>query len=346
MAKEEFNFTKLEIAQMGPNPDGKRRYVYDSKENGLLVQITSTGRKTFQLYKKHKGSPIRVTIGTFPDVTIEQARKNAREIKTALASGENPNDTIRAERQEMTFADLFEDYLTRYAKIEKKTWQTDQYYYDRYLAVGLGRKKFSTISKKDIAATHSKIGRTHQVTANRVFALMSSVFGKAIEWGLWEDENPCQRIKKFSEQSRDRFITKEELPRFFQSLDEDQDGKLRDYILVSLLTGARKANVLSMRWQEVSFEDATWRIPKTKNGDSQTIPLGAEALEILQRRRQDTRSFFVFPGSGKTGHFVEPKKGWRRILDRAGIKNLRLHDLRRTLGSWQTMTGTFFDYRR
>jgi len=116
---------------------------------------------------------------------------------------------------------------------------------------------------------------------------------------------------------------------------------IRDYILLSLLTGARRDNVLSMRWSEIALPRTEWQIPRTKNGTAHTIPLSAEVVAILERRarKATARAIFVFPGQGKSGHLVEPKKGWQRVLERAGIEDLRIHDLRRTLGSWQAKTG-------
>jgi integrase len=160
---------------------------------------------------------------------------------------------------------------------------------------------------------------------------------------------------------------------------------------LSLLTGARKANVLAMRWEEVNLERHAWRIPDTKNGESLTLPLSTEACAILKYRFEKRINDFVFPGTGKTAHMISPKKGWKRVLDRitlhdvielvgdaqnrtrdqieemqqaaraderralstykaiakglsidisgVGLKNLRIHDLRRTLGSWQAATG-------
>lgn len=79
---------------------------------------------------------------------------------------------------------------------------------------------------------------------------------------------------------------------------------------------------------------------KTKNGQPQIVPLSDEVIEVLKSRQTlSSNSSYVFPGSGRFGHLIEPKKGWLRILEQAGIKNLRLHDLRRTLGSWQAKTG-------
>ncbi|WP_265588087.1 tyrosine-type recombinase/integrase [Candidatus Methylospira mobilis] len=130
----------------------------------------------------------------------------------------------------------------------------------------------------------------------------------------------------------------DELPRFFESLGQEENTTIRDYVLMSLLTGARRTNVLEMQWQQISFERQEWRIPMTKNGTAQVIPLGPEAVDIL-RDRQGCCDTWVFPSSGKTGHLVEPKKAWARILKRANIESLRIHDLRRSLGSWQAKTG-------
>lgn len=120
---------------------------------------------------------------------------------------------------------------------------------------------------------------------------------------------------------------------------EEPNETIRDYVLISLLTGARRTNVLEMRWQDVSFERAEWRIGMTKNGTPQTVTLSPEALEVLRNRKPQEGAVFVFSGTGKQGHLAEPKKGWTRILERAGIADLRIHDLRRTLGSWQAKTG-------
>ena len=337
--RQEINFTKAVIEGLQPSNDGKRAVYYDSKTPGLLVRVAASGRKTFQVYRWHNGGPVRVNIGTWPDLTIEQIRKKAAQINTELALGGNPNDVIRQQRQEMTFADLFEVYMERHAKQRKRTWREDQRYYDRHLATTLGRKKLSTITKRDVSSIHAAIGKTRQTHANRVLTLISSIFGRAIEYGLWEGLNPCQGVKKFREQSRDRFLSADELARFFQALELEPNDTARDYFIVSLFTGARRANVLSMRWSDVDLATGLWRIPLTKNGMPQTVPLVPIVIELLQERKARTKSLFVFPGTGTTGHLVEPKKAWARICKAAGLEDVRIHDLRRTCGSWQAKTG-------
>ena len=336
--KPELNFTKKTLDNL-PLPEGKKRlYFYDTSETGLLIQVTPAGRKTFQFYKWYEGKPLRVTIGLYPGMVIEQARKKAQKLKSDLADGVDPAEEKRRRKQEMTFRELFEIYMERHAKLRKRSWQDDLNNYRLHLKP-LGKKRLSEIKKSHIASIHSKIGKKHKITANRVLALISSIFGRAIEFGLYEDLNPCRGIRKFPEKSRERFLQADELPRFFKALNEEPNGTLRDYIFISLLTGARRANVLAMRWNELSLEQGTWKIPRTKNGKPQTVALTPEAIEVLRARKKETSSFFVFQGRGRTGHLIEPMKGWRRILKRAGIKNLRIHDLRRTLGSWQAITG-------
>jgi integrase len=202
------------------------------------------------------------------------------------------------------------------------------------------KRKSSTITKQEIQLLHERIRDENGLyQANRILERISSIFNRAIEWG-WQGENPAQGIRKFREKSRDRFLQPDELPRFFSALEEEENTTARDYIMLSLLTGARKSNVLAMRWEDIFFERAEWKIPETKNGDSLTLPLSQNAVEILERRRQDTHSQWVFPAdASKSGHFSDPKRAWQRVLTRAGIKDLRIHDLRRSLGSWQASTG-------
>ena len=196
--------------------------------------------------------------------------------------------------------------------------------------------------------------------------------------------NPVEGIRKNPERSRDRFLQTTEVPRFFKALADEPNETVRDYFLLSLLSGARRANVLAMKWAEIDFDRAEWRIPRTKNDDPHTIPLTVEAMGVLKSRQGKDGAPFVLPGRGKKGHLVEPKGGWRRIFDRdeltrlsraihqkgAGfaprsgetlgssltraralakkleidatafrMADLRIHDLRRTLGSWQARTG-------
>lgn len=341
MAKK-FKFGKEKIEALRKPAEGQRLEVQDTQVPGLSLRVTSNGTKTFCVFRRVKGGePIRVTIGRFPDVSVEQAQKQARNVIGQAAQGVNVAEIRRAGKIERTFADLFSEYIERHAKQNKRTWREDEQRYQQYLATPLGKKKLSAIDRKAISAIHNKISSDgHPAVANRVVALLGSVFNKALYWELIA-ANPAKGVKKNPEVSRDRFIQADELPAFFKALADEPNEGMRDFFLLSLLTGARRDNMLSMRWQDIALQRAEWRILRTKNGTPQTVTLSPEAVEILTRRveKAEDKALYVFPGLGKRGHLTEPKGAWQRVLDRAGLSDLRIHDLRRTLGSWQAREG-------
>jgi integrase len=332
------NFTKASIETISLPEAGKRDDYWDTKTTGLALRVSSTGIKTFCVLRKVDGKLERVTLGKFPAMTIEQARKSATEVNATIAKGENPNDKRRQARAEMTLQSLFDEYMTRKAAFNKRPDKPKDIF--RLYLSPWAKRKLSTIKAHEVQSLHAKIGREKgKVTANIVLKLLHVMFNKAIsEWRIWQGENPAHGIKKFPEQSRDRFLQADELPKFFESLGQEPNDTVRDYFLISLLTGARKTNVLEMKWEQVNFDRAEWRIPETKNGTPQTVTLSPETLEIL-RARAGNNGTWVFPSHGKSGHLVEPKRAWGRVLERAGLQDLRIHDLRRTLGSWQAKTG-------
>lgn len=225
--------------------------------------------------------------------------------------------------------------------VNKKSGKEDERRINQHILPSWGNLKISAIKRADVAALHSRIRKTKgHYEANRMLALISTMLKLAEQWGIVEEGTPnaAKGVKKFKEVSRDRFLQSDELPRFFKSVADEPNETIRDFILISLLTGARRDNVLSMRWEQINFDRAEWRIPTTKNGEPQTVILSPEAVEIL-KARQDLDSEWVFSGTGAAGHLIQPQKGWKRILERAGLTDLRIHDLRRTLGSWQAKTG-------
>jgi len=241
-------------------------------------------------------------------------------------------------RDEMTFLALFTDYMEKYSKVHKRSWKYDEREVNKYLSHWF-KRKISTIDRNEVDRLHAKIGKENGLyQANRLLERIRSIFNKAIDWG-WTGTNPAVGIKKYKEKSRDRFLQPDELPRFFTALANEPNETARDFFMISLLTGARKSNTLAMRWKDINFTTETWRIEETKNADPLTVHLPKQAMDILTARKWQSESPWVFAGHGAKGHFADPKKAWSRILKEAGIENLRIHDLRRTLGSYQAATG-------
>lgn len=332
------SFTKAALEALPLPLKGKRTYVRDAKTRGLILDVTSAGAKTFYVYRKVDGKPERIRIGPFPDLTIEQARRRAEEINGDIARGENPAKKKRAAQAGKTLEELFTWYLEQPKKSGPRSEKTDLEYRKQFRLhlASLARRSPEQITSHDVEALIHRIGRDHgPYMANRVLALLRAIFNKAKRKSLIKGDNPAAGIEAFAERSRERRLMPHELERFFTAVEAEQNETMRDYVLISLYTGARKSNVLAMRWDEIDFEARIWRIPVTKNGTPQSIPLEDAEIGILDRRRSEAAPGcpWVFPSSGSKGHLADPKAGWNRILTRAGIQDLRLHDLRRSLAS-------------
>lgn len=345
-----FAFTKKQIDAIGLPHDGRRDYYFDTQVRGLQLAVYPTGRKSFYLFRKIKGRPERILIGPYPDLSIEQARGKASEFNAAIARGENPADERRKLNNEATLQEAFDSFLQGYKKPKRKTWEEDEAQLRRYLdwdkSPRWRKRKLSEIRHSDVEGLHVTVGEENgPYAANRLLALLRAVFNYAVKHG-WSGPNPAAGITKFPEQARERFLQGDEIPRFFKALRaETTDALFRDYFTLLLLTGARRANVMAMRWEELNLAMATWTIPDTKGGGPLTLPLVPEAVAILKARKKSAgENPWVFPTRAKgkksaSGHLEEPKGAWNKLLDAAGIEDLRLHDLRRTLGSWQAATG-------
>lgn len=338
----EFSFSKERLLALPIPPAGSRAVYRDSKASGLQIRVTSNGVKTFSVYRRMKGGqPERITLGRFPDMTVEQARRMAAAVNAEIEEGANPAEVKRAAKAEATFGEVFEEFLVHKrnragAPLSDRTREEYRDAARLHLGAFLPQR-LSRITRESVALLHRQIGKSAPFQANRVKALVSSVMGYARERGHLQGENPAAQVKSFAEPSRDRFAQATELSALFEAMAESSQ---RDFFLLAILTGARRSDIQAMRWEQINKKEAIWRIPTTKNGTPQNVTLSPEAIAVLQAREEERdASPFVFPGSGKTGHLVEPKKAWQTILSRAGLSDLRIHDLRRTLGSWQAKTG-------
>ncbi|WP_107219930.1 tyrosine-type recombinase/integrase [Thauera aromatica] len=339
-------FGKTALQSLELPESGKRLTIYDTETPKLALRVTATGTKTFYVVKRAGASVAWVKLGIFPDMTVEQARKAAAQALGEFASGANPAAARRAFKAELTLTEFFAEYATRHGE-KKRAWAADQQRFRDYLQKPMGNCKLSEIDRAMIAKVLSgaeKAGKS-VATVRNIRALASGLFGKAVEWG-YLDYNPAQGVKVAGKKvSRDRFLQADELPRFFAAVAEE-DPAMRDFILLALLTGARRANLCAMHWRELDLSSGVWRIPRTKNDEPQNVTLCPEAVAILEARKDSTGGGFVFPSKSASGHMVEPQKAVIRVMARAEIpygrdvpNGVTLHDLRRTLGSWQARTG-------
>lgn len=346
-----FNFTESAIKAL-PVPAKRTRH-YDrggpSSVAGLTLMAWPTGGKVYYFYRKFEGTPIDLKIGDAKDVSVEQARDKARKYAAAVGSGIDPRTISNRPKAELTFRELFDWWLETHAKPRRKSWREDQDMFRRYLSP-LAEQPLSRVSKADLRRLHADLGtRIGHRTANKTVELVRAVINAGIRHELFKGDNPAYAVEMYELPTRTKRLKPGEMAAFYQALREEQNEDIRDYVLMSLLTGARQMNVLSMRWADIDFVAHEWHIPAetAKGGQAIAVALLETELEILERRRaHHGASPWVFPGrtGSKHGHLIEPKSGWARILRRADeiraaaneapLGNLRLHDLRRTLGSY------------
>lgn len=319
-----------------PFPAAGQVFVRDTELTGFALRVTQ-GRKSFILEKRIRGRMRRLTLGPYGPLTVDQARKLAAGHIGAIAQGADPAQVRQDRLHEPTFGDLTQQYLERHAP-RKRSARDDRGMLDTHLAV-FRTRKLTDLTRNDVARLHAKVGEAAPYRANRLVALLRKMFNLARDWGLHGGENPSTRIQMFHEASRDRFVQPEELPRLFQAIAAEADPSVRAVLLTALLTGARRTEVLTMQWGDVSLTRAEWRIPQTKAGRPHLLPLPQALIATLRSLPRVDGNPYVFPGQNGVGHLHNMKRAWNRIRVRAGIHDVRFHDLRRTVGSWLAGSG-------
>jgi integrase len=336
MAKVHFTKSFIESIEAAD----KRLTFTDNTSRGLTLLVTPNQVKTFYLTRKFRGKVERSLLGHFPELTLKNARTKAAQFQVQYDAGVNPAESKRESRAELSLNEFFEVYYRDHCEVKNKRPENIRGDYMRYVSSTLGNMQLSKIKRADIRDLMMILAnKGYKRTANIVHGLVRAMFNKAIAWEYLEAMNPATHIERYPEKPRKRVLHENEFRRFHEALSLEVDEANRDCILILMYTGVRKSNALSMHWSEIDFERALWTIPETKNGESHTIALTDESLKILQRRKLNRSSVFVFAGKGKTGHLENLKGAWQRLLDRAGIEDLRIHDLRRTMGTMLANAG-------
>ena len=269
-------------------------------------------------------------------MSVKQAKQWAEELNAGRAKGELAIDKRKSvEQLELTLEQLFFNYMERYAQGRCATWKEMEKDWRRWFG-DWSKRKVSSISRLEVLTKLNKLGvERGKHAANKAHDLVRAVFGWGMKHGFVVGENPAIGVEKFKVRSRERFVQPDEFKEFMEAV-ELEDSVMRDFVKMCLFTGQRKTNVMQMRWDQINLDLGTWFIPVTKNGESQTVTLTETAIKVLAERQRDSEWVFPSPRLANT-HLVEPKGAWRRILNRAGLSDLRIHDLRRTMGSYMAI---------
>lgn len=335
MADNRFNFTKAALEALTP-PSRGLLFVYDTAVPGLALCITPNDSRTYYRCGRIGGRYQRVKIGDYHRFKIAQARAAATRISADVAEGKGASVGNR------TLADLHSWYMTHHSRPHKRTANRDESHFYLHLE-RLAKRRISTLTRQEIQSLITEIaGRVGKGAANNALVLLRGMLSKAVENG-WIASNPTAGIPRYARNQRERFLQGDELQRFFAALEQLSRETTRDFFRLALYTGARRQNVLSMRWDDIHLELGIWLIPATrqKSKRAQGVPLSPSAMDVLRRRfaSRNPDCQWVFPGQSRAGHLNDPKAAWKRILEISGLKDVVIHDLRRTLGSWQAATG-------
>lgn len=347
-----FPFTKRGIealpAHDAASASREKEYA-DAECTGLHLRVSKNGRRFFQHRYRYFGKKRCINLGEFPAVSVQEARQRVAENKALLARDKDPAGEREKAKAELTFAEFAVQHYLPHAKEHKKTWDDDVWKVEKLLNPALGKQRLSCITSRDVALLHSKEkSRTSATTANHLLTTLKRMLNLAVKWGYLE-KNPASLQDKFKEPPhRERYLSKDELPRFLRALEDDDDSLSVAAIRLLLFTGCRRGEIMSLKWDQVRMDEERIFLPDTKNGRSRTVHLNARAIEVLldlqEKKEEEARtalSDYVFPSRQGTrkGHLFDLRKPFERACREAGIENFRVHDLRHTFASMAVMSG-------
>ncbi len=342
--------TRDHVARLRPR--AKRYWSWDVQVPGLGVRVYPSGRKTFALQARIRGTVRILTLGTFPERSVDEARREASKLKLAIRDGRDPRAERNTRRAAPTVAELVQRYLLAADSAKSpRTKAEDRRYAEKFLLPKLGARTVESVSRADLVRLRDGL-RSTPTQANRALAFVSSLFSAAERWEMRvPGTNPARGIEKFPEQSRDRTLTDAELARIGRALREleaendPQNGASRlagvRAIQLLLLTGSRRSEILKARWEWIDWETRELVLPRlaTKARREHRKPLSPETLSVLERIGiRDEGWIFPSPRDPSKPQ-GEMRKVWATVCKRAGLEGVRLHDLRRSLASVAAESG-------
>lgn len=313
--------------------------VWDAEIKGFGARCQRAA-KTYVLKTRVGGRQRWLSIGRHGSPwTADTARREAQRLLGAIADGKDPASVRDAAKTNPTLRELSKMFLREHAEAKRKSTTAKAYkdFFDRLILPELGQVHVDDITRADIARLHHSLKKT-PYQANRILAVLSKAFSWAEQHGYRpEGTNPCRNVEKFREEKRERFLSDMELARLGEVLAAaESDGTESPFVIAAIrlliFTGARRNEILELRWDDVDFDRAMLRLPDSKTG-AKTIYLSAPALEVLSKLSRMEKNPFVICGDKPSAHLVNLRKPWQRILRRANLSDIRIHDLRHSFAS-------------
>ena len=323
-------------------PHERERVVWDDDLKGFGVRVHPSGRKVFIVKTRYGGRVIKMTIGPHGAVSPSYARVRAAEIITDARAGKNP---AGRRSKAPTMRDLGKRFLKENVPDHCKPSTAEEYRRSVKLFIDprIGNKRVPDVQRSDIAALHHEM-RDTPYQANRTLGVLSKIFNLAELWELRPDgSNPCRHVKRFKEEKRERFLSDEEYRRLGATLREIEAERSEmpsafTAIRLLMLTGCRLSEIQKLRWEHVDLEAGELRLSDTKTG-AKLVHLGDPAIAVLRAIDRQEDNPWVIAGRKPGSHLTDLQHPWRRIRARAGLDNVRIHDLRHSFASGGLLVG-------
>jgi integrase len=320
-------------------------FIWDDEIPGLGIRVLPSGRRVYVVQYRVGRRSRRISLGPSTVLACEQARKRAISIIAAARNGVDPANERDAARHAMTVNELAERFDTEHISVRLKASTAKEYRRNlrRFILPALGRLTVTDITRADVAKFHHDL-RHIPYQANRCLEVVSKMFSLAELWGLRPDgTNPRKHIKKYPEEKRERFLSVAELRRIGEVLGEMEDEgiELPSAILAArllILTGCRLNEIMTLKWAYVDVAERVLRLPDSKTG-AKLVHLGQAAIDLLQAAERVDDNPWVITGALPGKHLSDLQPFWRRVRARAGLKDVRIHDLRHTFASMAVASG-------
>lgn len=320
-------------------PSGRTSETYfDQAITGFVVEMRPNGRGTYALrYKDPYGKQRQYKIASVGDLSFAEAKKEAIRIKGRVSVGKNPAEERHANRRIPTVVELSERYLD-YVRTYKRSHDIDARYLKLHVVPKWGRHHLNELDQTEIMGwLQSKVtvDGYAQATVNRWQVILGHMMRMAKRWGLPGAEvNPLEGVKQKDPENRvERFLTAAETQRLKEAVEESPNFMLRYIVALLLLTGCRKRELLDAKWDQVSFERKVWRIPTTKTGKPRHVPLSEDAINVLKAIPRFDACPYIVPNPDTSKPFVSVYHAWDNARKRAGLPDVRMHDLRHSAAS-------------
>lgn len=314
---------------------------WDDSLPAFGVRVYPMGKQSYVYSYRTNGRKRLATIGRVDVLTLDIARKKARTALAQVIDGKDPQDAEDALKASPTVKTLCSEYLERHAKLKKKTWRNDQYSLDKHVIPILGARLSASITTDDMSRLHSDIGKAAPYAANRILEIVRKVFNLAHQWARVPKGfvNPAVGIQRFAERKRRRYVRTEEMPRLARALESEPNDFAREALWLLILIGVRKSELLNAKWTDIDWAERTLYVGQTKNGDPVLAPLSRAAIARLKRIPRVEGNPHIICGTVDGNALVNLNKVWLRVRKDAELEDVRIHDLRRTVGSWLVREG-------